>query len=495
MNTKKAKQINSNIELVKDSSGIYHANIFNPLMSANLYESNFRVAKKKALELERLLTKSETAISSENATHTKNLNERKIINGNIILFKRARSRNWQAKIRIGVGRWKDYSTRQRDFEQAKKAAEEIYRDLKWRQETGKVAVSKRFKDVCLVAKKELDAEYKLTKKAQAKDKARVIEKYLIPLLGNYYTHRITAEVLVEFEDKREALAGKKLTRSTINTHNSALNYCFNLARKHNYLNEIPQLSNTGKNNRERREYFDDTEYRKLTAFMWREVERAEKRINTDGFDIRSYETQAVLRDIVLILANTGIRCGNELLNLRWCDIEVRKHKQIGEFLVFNLRHTKTRKPRAVISYEPHTKQDGKRYGSWSCLERIKNRFTNLAKLDLEKCFESRDYIFRLPSTKKVVRQDVLSRNFKKWLSKANLLVDKFGVDRTLYSLRHTYASRRRKEGMSYEDLALNMGTSVVLLEKVYSQFKQIQAPARFTGHAYRDIKAKLKLND
>jgi integrase len=101
----------------------------------------------------------------------------------------------------------------------------------------------------------------------------------------------------------------------------------------------------------------------------------------------------------------------------------------------------------------------------------------------------------LPSTKKVVRQDVLSRNFKKWLSKANLLVDKFGVDRTLYSLRHTYASRRRKEGMSYEDLALNMGTSVVLLEKVYSQFKQIQAPARFTGHAYRDIKAKLKLND
>jgi hypothetical protein len=47
--------------------------------------------------------------------------------------------------------------------------------------------------------------------------------------------------------------------------------------------------------------------------------------------------------------------------------------------------------------------------------------------------------------------------------------------------------------MTYEDLALNMGTSVGLLQKVYAQCKQIEAPERFTGHYYREIKEKLNL--
>lgn len=512
------KRLNSNVVMRKEL-GIYVAYYSKQAITINTHIAEFRKAKKKALTIEHYIdgldatasdigevffdeykaTEESKALLKEELNEVKHLNERRVTK-DIILFKRARSNNWQAKLKLHTGKWKDYSTKTDNFDEGKAWAEEKLRDIRYRQETGKVAVTKRFKDVCAVAKRELDTEYKRTKKPQAKDKARVIKIYLIPLLGKYYTHRITAEVLAEFEEQREEMIGRQLTKSTINTHNSALNYCFELARRHNYISEIPKLYNFGKKNRERRVFFNDKEYRKLTAFMWREVERAEKRINTDGFDIRSYETQAMLRDIVLILANTGIRCGNELLNLRWCDVAIRKHKDVGEYVVFSLLHTKTKKPREVISYEAARKVSKNtqkteeiRSGSFSCLERIKNRFEDLKKKKLENCFKSTDYIFRLPSTNKVVRQDVLSKNFRKWLEKTDLLVDSLGEDRTLYSLRHTYASRRRFDGMSFEDLALNMGTSVTLLQKVYSQFKQDEAPSRFTGHYYRELKEKLQL--
>ena len=505
MSSKANKRIvlNSNVVMEK-RDGTYVALFNKQALSVNTFLGEFRKAKRKALEIEKRISALDAygaaeSFEEEIKEDVKRLSERKI-NKEIVLFRRAHSSKWQAKIKISNSRWKDYSTKTDNFDEAKVWAEKKLSDIIYRQEAGQVAVSKRFKDVCAVAKRQLDTEYARTKKAQAKDKARVIEKYLMPLLGKYYTHRINEEVLAEFEEAREKMVGRKLTKSTINTHNSALNYCFDLARKHNYIQEVPKLYNLGRTNRERREFFNDKEYRKLTAFMWREVERAEKRIGTDGFDIRSYEIQAMLRDIVLILANTGIRCGNELLNLRWCDVEIRKHKDVGEYIVFSLLHTKTKKPREVISYEAEnkqaknaTKQGEKRFGSFSCLERIKNRFDNLKNKKLENCFKSTDYIFRVPSTNKVVRQDTLSKNFNKWLVKTNLLTDRFGTNRTLYSLRHTYASRRRYDGMSYEDLALNMGTSVTLLQKVYAQFKQVEAPSRFTGHYYRDIKEKLKL--
>lgn len=99
--------------------------------------------------------------------------------------------------------------------------------------------------------------------------------------------------------------------------------------------------------------------------------------------------------------------------------------------MFSLIHTKTKKPREVISFEPKRKDNGQRFGSYSCLERIRDRFEELEGLALKKCFKSIDYIFRLPSTNKVVRQEALSKNFKKWMIKAKLLTDRFGTKRTL----------------------------------------------------------------
>ena len=48
--------------------------------------------------------------------------------------------------------------------------------------------------------------------------------------------------------------------------------------------------------------------------------------------------------------------------------------------------------------------------------------------------------------------------------------DKNGNNRTLYSLRHTYATMRINEVPIYQ-LAVNMGTSVEMIEDYYSHAK------------------------
>jgi len=66
-----------------------------------------------------------------------------------------------------------------------------------------------------------------------------------------------------------------------------------------------------------------------------------------------------------------------------------------------------------------------------------------------------------------------------------MLEDEFGNKRTLYSCRHQYATFRlrygAKEGMSIDELAQNMGTSVGHLEKHYSHKTVEDAASRLVG--------------
>ena len=107
-----------------------------------------------------------------------------------------------------------------------------------------------------------------------------------------------------------------------------------------------------------------------------------------------------------------------------------------------------------------------------------------------------EYIFRFPNNELAV-QEQLTKAFKrllKWIDnegkEAGLLKDDFGNERTLYCLRHTYASRRRYEGMSYDDLSVQMGTSVKMLEEHYSHFTVSDNPNKFAGHEKRDDKKR-----
>lgn len=59
------------------------------------------------------------------------------------------------------------------------------------------------------------------------------------------------------------------------------------------------------------------------------------------------------------------------------------------------------------------------------------------------------------------------KSFAAFIEHAGLTFDTFGQRRTIYSLRHTYATTRIEAGVNHYALAQNMGTSVAMLEQYY----------------------------
>jgi integrase len=59
------------------------------------------------------------------------------------------------------------------------------------------------------------------------------------------------------------------------------------------------------------------------------------------------------------------------------------------------------------------------------------------------------------------------KGFMTLITEAGVEKDREGQRRTIYSLRHTYATFRLHEGVNHYVLARNMGTSVKMLEQFY----------------------------
>lgn len=83
--------------------------------------------------------------------------EREVAEG-VMLYKRDRSRLWQARIRRVTGKWISISTRTDDIEVAKEFALQRYREMKDAQARGDVDIVRKFADVAKLTMKELEAE-------------------------------------------------------------------------------------------------------------------------------------------------------------------------------------------------------------------------------------------------------------------------------------------------------------------------------------------------
>ena len=71
------------------------------------------------------------------------------------------------------------------------------------------------------------------------------------------------------------------------------------------------------------------------------------------------------------------------------------------------------------------------------------------------------------------RQEICSpigsfkKGFETVLKEAGIELDRYGEKRTIYSLRHTYATFQLQDGVNHYALACNMGTSIRMLEQFY----------------------------
>jgi len=356
--------------------------------------------------------------------------------GDVVLYKRGRSSRWQARIKMPDNKWKRISTGKNNLKDASDIAKEKYDEFRFRLKLNIPLETRRFKDVAKLAiskmEKELDSGYG---KKTYLHYIGAIERYLIPFFGDKHIDLIDYKLLSEFDDFRAKKIGRRPKRSTINNHNSAMNRIFNVALENKWIYEyqIPQLVNKGVKPAIR-PHFEIEEYRKLYKFMpkWSKTGRKQK-----TRDIRE-----LLRDYVLILANTGMRHGTETANLKWNNIDEFKDNQGTKFLRFWV--TGKTGERELIA----------RHNVRKYLNRIRERFEHLKNMSFDELFKVDEYVFRLPDGSKV----------KDWHGAFEILLkdSKLTYDshhnkkRSLYSLRHTYATFNLADGVDIHLLARQM---------------------------------------
>lgn len=282
---------------------------------------------------------------------------------------------------------------------------------------------------------------------------------------------------------------KKPSLATLKIERGMLKEIFDFAERRSFIKRAPKIDipRVGAYQKEtsRRDHFTRAEMRKLRDHLQRMIDEtrdpAVGRSDNGKFNreqknarrphsLHRYQRQ-VLRSLVLILANTGMRIG-EALNLRWGDLKKQKDRDGFEYLYLHIVDGKTGSRDCI------PKSDTVSY-----LLRLKRICEHTGDGDF--VFQNRDgSALKHPGA-----------TFKKVLRDLDMLTGPEGNPRSLYSLRHTHITDELELGeVSIHDIALNCGTSIAYIEKHYSHAKVHQKARALSKKAYgnRDVAADLK---
>ena len=385
------------------------------------------------------------------------------------LDKRSGSNNWQARLTLDNGKRIVKSTRTEDLEEAKERAIELYHDTKARIANNLPAQTRKFKHVAEYAIKRMQDELENgTGKQSYKDYISALRIWLIPYFGTTDVDKIDYAALKKFDAWRTEQNKKPFSQSGINNHNAALNRVFDEAELQSWLVKSmrPTLLNKGVKS-ESRGSFTDAEYKRIHTSL--------RTWHNKTTNKKAAATREVLRNYVLFLANTGVRHGTEALGLRWRNIEWQE-KGGEQYLVVNVDR-KTRKRSAVArdTVEGYLDRQSKLNPAIS-----HDSFGDLisAKSD-ERVFTTR--------LGQVANIASLNRAFNALLDHLGLKEGADGKTRTLYSLRHYYATRDLKRGISTHALSKQLGNSTAMIDKHYSKYSPV---LNAEIHSGRDMRKK-----
>ncbi|MDO8973817.1 tyrosine-type recombinase/integrase [Reyranella sp.] len=214
---------------------------------------------------------------------------------------------------------------------------------------------------------------------------------------------------------------------------------------------FPTFSFTPKTKRVR-PAFSLVDYRKL----WRALIKWERECE----DPRHLHTRQLLRDYVLILANSGLRVG-EANNLKRRDIDP-----------FKDEHGR-RNYRLIVRGKTGERDVIPRAITTKYIERLLARRPDI-KAD--------DWLFAMSDGSQVI---TLIDQFNVVLKLAGIERNSFNDKYTLYSLRHFYATQALNNNVPIYAVARNMGTSVKIIETYYGKGATALSMASMLGGKLR----------
>lgn len=392
----------------------------------------------------------------------------KLRDGEVVLYRRPDSTQWQARLKLPNGRWHRISTKRGNLTEAKRIAGEAYDRARFREQEGLAAVARRFREVAKHTIKLLEAKTAAGQgKVAYKDYVQAINNYLIPYFGQKLIDKISQDDITTFEAWRITKMARTPAASTVLNHNAALHRVFDTALAEGWITKksIPDIKTSGAKS-QRRPAFTVDEWRRITTSLPHWVKRATSSKNE--------QYRELMRDYVLILANTGIRTGKEALSLKWNQLHWGKDKNGEQFLAITI--TGKTGPRTLVA----------RHGCVDFFKRIQSRFPDLAKKSFDDLLKSKNtsFVFRLRNGK---RPENFCHLFSEFLTDRGLLNDPLDNKRTLYSLRHTYATLQLSLGNApIHPLSKQMGTSISMLEKHYSHLEPVMVADIFAGKRYKN---------
>ena len=382
----------------------------------------------------------------------------------IRLVRRDDSKKWQVHYKLeGVKTWFRRSSDTADVKEASRIAERMWMKATFDHEEGRPVISKKFKPVAEIVLRRMEAEIAAgTAKPSFRDYVSAIKLYLIPFYGLYNVDGIKPSTISEFHVWRREKVGRELSGSAQNNHNAALNLIFDEAIERGYMtaHERPLTKNTGADS-DRRAEFSHEELEVMMKYAAKFI--------LDGRTARTKIIRELLAIYVPFMAATGMRPGTEAEYLEWrhIDVEVRDGQPI---LHFRLQRGK----RGARNFVAHN-------SCWLLLERLRQLSPDLNHMTLEEVLKKKipKLLFRLSDGSV---PDNWNKPFRQWLEDSELLnCPVTGKERSLYSLRHYYATQRLLEGIPIHDLAEQMGTSVLMITKHYSHLTPLMKAKQFAG--------------
>jgi integrase len=398
---------------------------------------------------------SETVL--RHTTHTPLI---KLRDGEVVLYRRSGINKWHCRYKLPDYGWIRRSTNTANIEDATRRACDWYDEARFRQRMGLAPELRTFAEIAALAVKEMRRDIAAgTAKRVFADYCAVTERYLIPFFGRKHVASIAYADITEFEAWRNTQMGRRPATSTLLTFASAWSRITDLAIERGWLSAhtpVPKLSVTGGIKSKSRPAFTAEEVQRLREFMrgWVVYEGRNKNV----------EMRLLLRDYVELLVLTGIRHGTEAMRIRWRHCEWH-------------RDGSARYLRIWVSGKTGERWLIAKNDAVSVLERLCQRDAVCAGKTLDAVFAAR--VDKLLFTFSDGTQPYhFNAAFSRLLGDCGLERDGTGAKRTLYSLRHTYATLELLTGTDIHTLARQMGTSVLMLERFYSKVNATKAAER-----------------
>ncbi len=383
--------------------------------------------------------------------------------GRIILYKRAGLKNpkWQVRLRIpGASGYKIVSTKSSKLSAAEGYANNLYDELYHHVRRGGSIRTRTFAQVF----QEWESTRLLMQPSHQKQvRCGTADRVRAKALEFFGLMKIDEINTADFESywrwRQHNYSRVAPTNNTLGRERTAILSLFRFAEQMNYISKIP-TSTSPKQNKERRPTFSKQEWAAIASKMdaW-EKEGEDKSTARDRYLAKRY---------FQILVMTGLRVG-ELRKLCWGDLW-EANTDTGKRVGANVRG-KTGAREVVFL---------KGAGS------VFNELMSLHMSDLRKLHPDDEKKWNPGRTRIIfchpdgTHIQTFKRSFHSLLNFAKVPIKINGKARTIYSLRHYYATNRLYEDVSPYLLAQQMGTSVEMLEKFYGQTMTSMAATQIT---------------